>query len=117
MYSFVITKTLVSVTLIKGGKMMGICELCGRHEVETTDHHLLPKEMGGNFGPTAQLCIPCHKHIHALYTNNEIAARLSTISDLRKDEKISRFIKWIRKQPATKIMKIKKSNERKSKRK
>lgn len=71
--------------------------------------------MGGTFGPTAQLCIPCHNHIHALYTNEEIAARLSNLRDLRQDEKISRFVKWIRKQPSTRLMKIKKSNERKRK--
>jgi 5-methylcytosine-specific restriction enzyme A len=91
------------------------CELCGRNGVETTIHHLLPKEMGGTFEPTALLCIPCHKQIHALYTNEEIAARLTTLKDLREDEKLSRFIKWIRKQPSGKIMKIKKSNERKKK--
>ena len=91
---------------------MGICELCGRHQVETTIHHLLPKEMGGTFGATANLCIPCHKQIHALYPNEEIAARLATLPDLRADEKLVRFIKWIRKQPATKLMKIKKSKER-----
>ncbi|WP_462410851.1 HNH endonuclease [Neobacillus sp. Marseille-QA0830] len=91
---------------------MGICELCGREEVEITVHHLLPKEMGGTFGDTANLCIPCHKQIHALYTNEEIAARLTSIPDLRKDEKLARFIKWIRKQPSSKIMKIKKSKER-----
>ncbi|AZV43151.1 hypothetical protein BAOM_2542 [Peribacillus asahii] len=27
---------------------MGVCELCGRNGVETTVHHLLPKEMGGD---------------------------------------------------------------------
>ncbi|MDR4949548.1 HNH endonuclease [Neobacillus cucumis] len=94
---------------------MGICELCGRKEVETTVHHLLPKEMGGTFGATANLCIPCHKQIHALYTNEEIAARLTTLSELRADAKLASFIKWIRKQPSTKIMKIKKSKERRRK--
>jgi 5-methylcytosine-specific restriction enzyme A len=94
---------------------MNICELCGRSDVETTVHHLLPKEMGGTFGETAHLCIPCHKQIHALYTNEEIAARLTTIQQLRDDEKLSSFIIWIRKQPPTKIMKIKKSNERRRK--
>jgi len=34
---------------------MGTCELCGRQQVETTVHHLLPKEMGGTFGATANL--------------------------------------------------------------
>ena len=94
---------------------MGLCELCGRENVEITIHHLLPKEMGGTFGPSANLCIPCHKQIHALYKNEEIASRLTTLSELRKDEKLVRFIKWIRKQPPTKIMKIKKSKERKGK--
>lgn len=91
---------------------MGQCALCGRSEVVTTVHHLLPKEMGGTFGETADLCIPCHKQIHALYTNQEIAARLTTLEELRRDEKLARFVKWIRKQPASKIMKIKKSKER-----
>jgi 5-methylcytosine-specific restriction enzyme A len=95
---------------------MDTCELCERDEVETTVHHLLPKEMGGTFGPTANLCIPCHKQIHALYTNAEIAARLTTIPELKEDAQLSRFIKWIRKQPPTKLMKIKKSNDRKRKR-
>jgi 5-methylcytosine-specific restriction enzyme A len=94
---------------------VGICELCGRNGVDTTVHHLLPKEMGGTFGPTANLCIPCHKQIHALYTNEEIAARLTTLRELREDEKLSRFIHWLGKQPPTKLMKIKKSNERKRK--
>ena len=94
---------------------MGVCELCGRNNVETTVHHLLPREMGGSFGPTANLCIPCHKQIHALYTNQEIAIRLSTIDELRRDGQLMRFVKWIRKQPSTKLMKIRKSNERKRK--
>jgi 5-methylcytosine-specific restriction enzyme A len=95
--------------------MGSVCELCGRSDVETTVHHLLPKEMGGTFGATANLCIPCHKQIHALYTNEEIAARLTTLRELREDESLAKFIKWIRKQPSTKIMKIKKSNQRKRK--
>lgn len=89
------------------------CELCDREAVETTIHHLIPREMGGNYGPTARLCIPCHKQIHALYTNSEIAARLSTIEELKQDKQISSFLTWIRKQPPGKIMRIKKSNERK----
>ncbi|MGD6792797.1 HNH endonuclease [Metabacillus indicus] len=94
-------------------KQLGTCELCKRQEVETTEHHLTPKEMGGTFMPTAMLCIPCHKQIHALYTNDELAVRLNTIQDLRSDQKISSFIKWIRKQPSSKLVRTRKSNERK----
>ncbi|WP_246938667.1 HNH endonuclease [Bacillus pinisoli] len=96
-------------------RRLDICELCGRSDVETTIHHLLPKEKGGTYGATAKLCIPCHKQIHALYTNDEIAVRLSTIEELRQDEKLASFVKWIRKQPSGKLMKIRKSNDRKRK--
>ena len=95
---------------------MGTCELCEREDIDTTVHHLLPKEMGGTFGPTANLCIPCHKQIHALYTNEEIAARLTTLHKLKDDPQLSRFLKWLRKQPSSKIMKIKKSKDRKRRR-
>ncbi|MBP3949497.1 HNH endonuclease [Bacillus suaedae] len=96
-------------------KRVGQCELCERQDVELTIHHLTPKEEGGTFLPTVQLCIPCHKQIHALYTNKEICERLTSIERLRDDEELKRFIKWIRKQPSTSLIRIKKSNERKRK--
>ncbi|WP_110114341.1 HNH endonuclease [Bacillus sp. CGMCC 1.16541] len=101
--------------MAKKDQRIGTCELCKREDVLTTVHHLTPKEMGGTFEPTANLCIPCHKQIHALYTNDELAIRLNTIDALRKDEKMSSFIKWVRKQPSSKVPKIKKSNARKRK--
>ncbi|UII56940.1 HNH endonuclease [Cytobacillus spongiae] len=94
----------------------GTCELCKREEVEITVHHLTPKELGGTFLPTANLCLPCHKQIHALYTNDELAIRLHTLDLLRADHKIHKYIKWIRKQPSTKLTKVTKSNDLKKKR-
>lgn len=97
-------------------KQVGKCELCGRGDVEVTVHHLTPKEMGGTFLPTAELCIPCHKQIHALFTNEELAAGLNSIELLRANSNIHKFLKWIKKQPSTRLPKISKSNERKHKR-
>ncbi|WP_270181476.1 HNH endonuclease [Alkalihalobacillus sp. CinArs1] len=88
------------------------CELCGRKGVSSTVHHLTPKEEGGTFGPTANLCPACHKQIHALYTNQELAIRLNTIKKLKEDDQIRRFLKWIKKQPSTKRVKVSKSNEK-----
>ncbi len=93
----------------------GTCELCLREYTDITVHHLTPKEMGGTFLPTAKLCIPCHKQIHALYTNAELAVRLNSIQLLQQDDKIRKYLKWIRKQPSCKLTKARKSNERKSK--
>ena len=36
---------------------MSTCELCERENVDTTVHHLLPKEMGGTFGLTANIYV------------------------------------------------------------
>ncbi len=90
-------------------KASGLCALCGRTGVSTTVHHLVPREMGGSHEPTAQLCHPCHKQLHALYTNEELAARLSSIAALQADAQIGRYLKWIRKQPPETIPRTRKS--------
>ncbi|WP_431030337.1 HNH endonuclease [Lysinibacillus sp. LZ02] len=97
-------------------KKVDVCALCKRTEVETTEHHLIPREEGGNHGPTAFLCIPCHKNIHALYTNKELAIRLNSIEALKADEKVWKFVKWIRKQPASTLVKTKRSKNTPSRR-
>ncbi|MCZ8523553.1 MULTISPECIES: HNH endonuclease [Paenibacillus] len=90
-------------------KESGRCELCLRDEVQTTEHHLTPKEKGGTFLGTANLCIPCHKQIHALFTNAELAAGLHTLEALRANEAIAGFLRWIRKQPPSVLPRINKS--------
>lgn len=96
-------------------KLMGICELCDRDEIELTVHHLTPKEEGGTFLPTALICKACHKQIHAIYTNKELAVRLNTILLLKGDYEIKKYIKWIRKQPVSRSVKTKKSNRKRNK--
>ena len=89
-----------------------VCELCGREGVETTEHHLIPREEGGKNMGTSRLCINCHKQIHALYSNKELAVRLYTIDRLKNDEKIKKYLSWIKKQPITHTATIKKSREK-----
>ena len=87
-----------------------VCELCKRIGVpKVTEHHLVTREEGGNYGEVAWLCENCHKQIHALYTNRELAIRLNTLDSLENDDKISKYLKYIRKQPPTKKVKVKKS--------
>ena len=91
------------------------CELCKRTGVKTTIHHLIPREEGGRDMATAELCIPCHKQIHALYTNRELGVRLNTIEKLIADEKLSRYLKWLRRQNPSETIIIKESRERRMK--
>lgn len=89
-----------------------VCELCGRTGIpKITEHHLTPKQYGGKNAATAWLCEVCHKQIHALYTNRELAIRLNTIEKLLLDDKINKYLKYIRKQSPTKKVSIKKSRE------
>lgn len=86
-----------------------ICDLCGREVSKITEHHLIPREEGGKDLETAMLCIPCHKQIHALYTNKELSVRLYTIQRLKNDEKIRRYLKFITKHPGDAHISVKKS--------
>ena len=89
-----------------------VCELCKRSGVpKLTEHHLIPRE-------TELLCEDCHKQIHALYTNKELAMRLNTLEKLKCDYKIEKYLKYVKKQCPSKKLSIKKSREvrKKSKR-
>ncbi|MBU3112308.1 HNH endonuclease [Clostridium lacusfryxellense] len=96
--------------------MNGKCALCEREGTQLTKHHLLPKEEGGTVDNIVLLCEACHRQIHALYINKELSVRLNTIEKLKVDSKINKYIKFIKKQPASKKVKISKSLEIKSKR-
>lgn len=92
-----------------------MCELCQREDLETTVHHLTPREMGGAMLERADLCHACHKQIHAIYSNQELAVRLNSILLLRDDPEIMKYLKWVKKQPATKLSRVRKSNSIKRK--
>ena len=91
------------------------CELCEREVPRTTEHHLTPKSVGRRKGlkvadlPTAELCPACHKQLHVLFPNRELAQRLDSIEALREDERVARFLTWLRKQPGSKGVRVRKS--------
>lgn len=86
-----------------------ICNLCERKVSTLTEHHLTPREYGGKDLDTAMLCIPCHKQIHALFTNKELAVKFNSIDKLKNNEKINRYLKFIKKHPGDSHIQIKKS--------
>ncbi|MBZ9712690.1 HNH endonuclease [Deinococcus multiflagellatus] len=88
------------------------CALCGREVPQLTEHHLLPRSQGRRQGlkatelPTALLCPPCHKFLHRTFTNAELARDYADLDALRAHEDVARFVAWIRKQPATKAVRV-----------
>lgn len=91
------------------------CELCERSEIKLTKHHIIPKEEGGTEKDIVMICSDCHRQIHALYSNQELALRLFSIEALKNDEKLKKFIRFIKKQPAIKRTVVAKSRDRKRK--
>ena len=67
------------------------CMLCER-EMALTKHHLLPRELGGKEEDVILICSDCHRQIHVMYTNRELALRLSSIQALKQDENFAKFL-------------------------
>ena len=78
------------------------CQLCDREVPQLTAHHLIPrqtvKRKQAESGPTIEICSPCHRQIHLLYSNLKLAKQLNTIDKLKSEPKMRKFLAWIRKQ-------------------
>jgi hypothetical protein len=77
------------------------CALCERFVRKTSRHHLVPKSLGGR--EMVDLCAACHSTLHHFFRNQTLAKELHTIESLQQNEEIARYLKWVRKQPDSKI--------------
>jgi len=73
------------------------CQLCERTVNLITRHHLVPKQKGGTIEQTVDLCQPCHKTIHATFTNTEMVQLYDSIEKLQQAEALKGYLKWIKK--------------------
>lgn len=74
------------------------CSLCRRTIPENKfleKHHLTPKQAKGK--ETVPVCCPCGDQIHQLFTNKELEKEFNTVEILLSDERIQKWIQWIRK--------------------
>lgn len=86
------------------------CQLCDRDVPQLTAHHLVPrqtvKRKQSDPGPTIDICSACHRQIHALYSNLELARNFNTIDKLKSEPKMSKFLNWVRKQDPQKKVRL-----------
>lgn len=105
---------------------IGSCEMCGRHNLIVTAHHLVPKTTHSskfvqkNFSidemnVTVDLCKACHKTVHATLTEKELARSHNTLELLMKNETVAKFANWVRKQPTDRRVKVSWTNDRRAK--
>ena len=76
-----------------------ICPICDRAipDSQKDAHHLIPKSKGGK--TTEYLHRICHKQIHALFTETELARRLNSADAIREHPQMQRFIEWVKNKP------------------
>ncbi len=75
------------------------CPICDRliPESQKDAHHLIPKSKGGK--TTQYLHRICHRQIHALFTETELAMKLNTALALQEHPEMQRFIHWVKSKP------------------
>ena len=76
-----------------------ICPLCDRAipKLQRDEHHLIPKSHGGR--TTTVLHRICHRQIHAVFTETELARQYHSIELLKQQEEMAGFIAWVRLKP------------------
>ena len=86
--------------MVVHGETNGRCSLCEREVLAgmITLHHLRPREKGGRAEHRTPLCRPCHKQLHAVFSNKDLARSLDSIEKLRAEPQLEPFLRWIRKQ-------------------
>lgn len=77
---------------------MKICPLCQRPlGILIEKHHLIPKLKGGQQQDLVDLHAICHRKIHSLFDEGELARYYNTIDRLLEHEDIQKFAKWVSK--------------------
>jgi hypothetical protein len=89
---------------------INICELCDRQMEFLTVHHLIPRQMakrrGDSMGATIDICGACHKQIHTLFTNRELAQEFNSATKLKHHPGMAKFLHWVRKQDPGKKVRV-----------
>lgn len=87
------------------------CGLCAREVTDRTRHHLTPREVGGRHLPTVELCRTCHRQLHAMFDNRQLAD-LNTVARLRADPRVAAYLKWVRRRPGATSHRVRRSRRR-----
>jgi len=89
-----------------------ICPLCARPipPSQRDAHHLVPKSRGGR--ETAWLHRICHRQLHALISEGELASRYNHVEALLAHPEVARFVQWVKTKPDDFFEKTRKSREK-----
>lgn len=79
---------------------LGPCPVCGRPMTDgpaVDRHHWRPRSMGGR--DWSWLHQVCHRMIHRVFSDAELAAGHDTAEAIRAHPEMRRFVAWVRRKP------------------
>jgi hypothetical protein len=87
------------------------CPLCERviPKSQRDAHHLVPKSKGGR--QTQFLHRVCHRQIHALLTETELARQYATVEALLAHPEMQAFVAWVKTKPDEFFVRTRKSSQ------
>lgn len=76
-----------------------VCPICDRDipASQQDKHHLVPKAKGGK--ETQLMHRICHRQIHALFTEAELAQKYNTAEALLEHPEVQKFVAWVKRKP------------------
>lgn len=91
-----------------------ICPLCERRipDSQRDAHHLVPKSKGGR--RTEYLHRICHRQIHALVTETELARQFNSVAALLTHPEVALFLAWVSTKPEDFVERTRKSQRLRS---
>ena len=92
-----------------------VCPLCERKipQSQRDAHHMVPKSKGGRH--TEYLHRICHRQIHALFTETELARQFNSVNALLAHPDIASFVAWVRTKPDDSMERTRKSQRLRTK--
>lgn len=80
---------------------------------QLTEHHLIPRQTTKRKkvdpGPTIGICSACHRQIHTLFSNSQLASDLNSAETLKAHPDMSKFLAWVRKQTPDKRVRVRRA--------
>lgn len=102
-------KLIAALALPAQATGMPLCPLCERPipAQQRDAHHLVPRSRGGR--ATEYLHRICHRQIHALLSETELARHYHTVDALLAHPDIASFVAWVRDKPPELALRTRKS--------
>lgn len=81
--------------------LVNTCPLCERKILKNQEdkHHLIPKSKGGGNKDIVLLHLACHRQIHMIFKESDLANHFNSIELLKNNQDVQNFINWIKTKP------------------